>query len=97
MTIKADMSGKHMRTCIACGETFPKTSLCRIVRTPAGRVDYDPRGRAAGRGAYVCDVVCFDRALKSKRIDRALKTTVSEEEKKRIARVMRDALCDSSE
>lgn len=88
---------KRIRTCIACGAKSTKTSLHRIVRTPAGDVEFDPKGRAAGRGAYVCSVECLEQALKSKRIERALKTQVSDEQKESVSRAMREALCDTSE
>lgn len=42
------------RTCVACRATHDKRGLLRVVRTPEGEVRYDPSGRAAGRGAYVC-------------------------------------------
>ena len=88
---------KRIRTCIACGAKSTKTSLHRIVRTPDGRVEYDPKGRAAGRGAYVCSVECLEQALKAKRVDRALKTKVGEDEKESVSRAMREALGDTSE
>ncbi len=88
---------KRIRTCIACGAKSSKTSLQRIVRTPDGDVEYDPRGRAAGRGAYVCSVECLERALKTGRIERSLKTKVSDEQKESVSRAMRKALCDTSE
>lgn len=94
---KAQQAPRRVRMCIACGEKATKTSLYRIVRTPAGQVAYDPKGRAAGRGAYVCSIACLERAFKTKRIDRALKTTVGQEDKERIVQVMREALCGSSE
>ena len=88
---------KRIRTCIACGAKSTKMGLHRIVRTPEGEVAFDPKGRAAGRGAYVCSVECLEQALKSKRIERALKTQVSDEQKESVARAMREALCDTSE
>lgn len=88
---------KRIRTCIVCGGKSTKTALHRIVRTPDGAVAYDPTGRAAGRGAYVCSAECLDAALASKGIERALKTKVSEEDKERLARTMREALGDASE
>ena len=88
---------KRIRTCISCGAKSTKTSLHRIVRTPDGKVEYDPKGRAPGRGAYVCSVECLERACKTRKIDRALKTAVAEEDRERLNRVMREALSDASE
>ena len=86
-----------MRKCMGCQEMKNKRELIRVVRTPEGEVAFDPKGRAAGRGAYVCSVECLEQALKSKRIERALKTQVSDEQKESVARAMREALCDTSE
>ncbi|MBO4365110.1 MAG: YlxR family protein [Eggerthellaceae bacterium] len=88
---------KRIRTCICCGAKSTKTSLHRIVRTPAGQVEYDPKGRSPGRGAYVCSLECFERACKTRKIDRALKMSVDEQDRERLNRVMREALCDTSE
>ena len=43
-----------MRTCLGCRRPRPQAELLRIVRTPDGRVEADPRRRAGGRGAYLC-------------------------------------------
>ncbi len=44
-----------MRMCIACREMKPKTDMTRVVKTAEGEIFADPTGKAAGRGAYVCD------------------------------------------
>jgi predicted RNA-binding protein YlxR (DUF448 family) len=62
------------RTCVVCRATTAKRGLHRIVRTPAGTVAYDPTGRAAGRGAYLCgQPACLDMAVRRRSIQRALK------------------------
>lgn len=50
------MATKHIpqRTCIACRTVRAKRELIRIVRTTANRVEADPTGKKAGRGAYLC-------------------------------------------
>lgn len=41
----------------------------------------DPTGKLAGRGAYLCaDRVCWTKALKINALNRALKTTLTEDE-----------------
>lgn len=90
-------SGKRIRTCMACGMKSSKASLHRIVRTPDGRIEFDPTGRSSGRGAYVCSVKCLEVAMKSRRIDNALKTKVGAEDQERVSRIMREALRDTSE
>ena len=65
---------------MGCNERFPKISLLRVVRDPAGSVSLDFTGKKSGRGAYICrDVKCLRRARKSTRIDRTLNCTVPEE------------------
>lgn len=64
------------RTCVVCRSTTAKRTLHRIVRTPAGTVAYDPTGKAAGRGAYLCgQFACLDTAVRRRSIQRALKVT----------------------
>ncbi|MHB1293490.1 MAG: RNase P modulator RnpM [Anaerolineae bacterium] len=74
------------RTCIACRRTSGKRELVRIVRTPAGEIAVDATGKLAGRGAYLChDRRCWLAALKSKRIDQALKVTLRDEDRARLS------------
>ena len=71
---------KHIpqRTCIGCRAVRPKRELLRIVRTPEGEILFDPTGRRAGRGAYLCrDSQCLDRALRARELARALKAEPS--------------------
>jgi uncharacterized protein len=64
------------RTCVVCRSTTAKRTLHRIVRSPAGTVSYDPTGKAAGRGAYLCgQPACLDQAVRRRSIQRALKVT----------------------
>lgn len=64
------------RTCVVCRSTTAKRTLHRIVRSPAGTVAYDPTGKAAGRGAYLCGQPdCLDLAVRRRSIQRALKVT----------------------
>jgi len=66
------------RTCVACRNTEAKRSLVRVVRTPVGRVELDPTGKANGRGAYVHESrSCWDEALKKDRLGRALKVALA--------------------
>jgi uncharacterized protein len=61
---------------VVCRATAAKRTLHRIVRSPAGTVSYDPTGKAAGRGAYLCGQPnCLDLAVRRRSIQRALKVT----------------------
>lgn len=69
-----------MRQCLGCREMKPKNELIRVVRSPEGEVSIDMRGKAPGRGAYICpEAACLKKALKTKAIQRALEIQVSEE------------------
>ena len=66
---------KHIpaRQCLGCREMKPKAELVRVVRSPAGAVSVDLRGKAPGRGAYVCrSADCLKKALRSRAVGRAL-------------------------
>jgi predicted RNA-binding protein YlxR (DUF448 family) len=69
-----------MRQCLGCREMKPKKELLRVVRSPEGEVSIDLRGRANGRGAYLCrSEDCLKRAVKSKALSRALGVGISED------------------
>lgn len=81
------------RTCIECRKTDSKQGFIRIVRTPEGAVEYDPTGKANGRGAYVCSLACLEKALQAHKLDRALRVSVNKEKCEQIAQnVMSDVL-----
>jgi predicted RNA-binding protein YlxR (DUF448 family) len=61
-------------------EGKPKKELIRIVRTPEGDIRIDKTGKAAGRGAYICDdVECLNKVQKKKALNRAFQQDVGEE------------------
>ena len=82
---------KRQRSCIACGGKATKGELLRIVRTGDGAAAFDATGKAAGRGAYVCSEACLDRAVATKRLDRALRVSLTAEDYERIASEMKEA------
>ena len=68
------------RQCMGCRERKEKRELIRVVRSPEGEISLDFRGKANGRGAYVCpDAACLKKAIKSKAIERAFETAIPEE------------------
>ena len=78
------MTPKHspLRTCVECRQVRPKRELIRIVRTPQGAIEIDERGKAPGRGAYLCrDRACWERAIRHGRLERALETKLSAADK----------------
>lgn len=69
-----------MRQCVGCREMKPKKELIRVVRSPEGVISLDFRGKAPGRGAYLCpDTACLKKAMKSKALDRGFETTIPQE------------------
>ena len=69
-----------MRQCLGCREMKPKKDLLRVVRSPEGSVTIDGRGKASGRGAYVCpDPACLNKAIRSKALERSLGVPVPQE------------------
>ena len=69
-----------MRQCLGCREMHPKKELIRIVRSPEGEISLDTKGKASGRGAYLCpNGTCLKRAVKAKAIARALDVEIPQE------------------
>ena len=69
-----------MRQCIGCREHKPKKELIRVVRSPEGEISLDFRGKAPGRGAYLCpDGACLKKAIKSKALERNFEVSIPEE------------------
>ena len=57
-----------VRMCVACREMKPKKEMLRVVRPKEGDVFIDLTGKAAGRGAYVCNDPACIRKLKKGRL-----------------------------
>ena len=69
-----------MRQCLGCREMKPKRELIRAVRSPEGTVSLDLKGKAPGRGAYICpNAECLKKAVKSKALERALSAPIPDE------------------
>ena len=69
-----------LRQCIGCGEMKSKKEMIRILKTETEGIVLDATGRKNGRGAYVCpDMTCFQKAVKSKGLERAFKMSVPRE------------------
>lgn len=61
-----------MRQCLGCREMKPKKELIRIVRTPEGNLSVDLKGKANGRGAYLCrNAACLKKAEKAGALSKA--------------------------
>lgn len=68
------------RQCVGCREMFPKRELIRAVKSPEGSISLDFKGKAPGRGAYVCkSCECLKKARKSRALERAFSCAIPDE------------------
>ena len=78
-----------MRQCLGCREMKPKKELIRVVRSPEGDISLDFKGKANGRGAYLCpDPLCLKKAVKAKALEHAFSTSVPAEVYERLQQEM---------
>ena len=69
-----------LRKCTGCGELKAKKELIRVLLEPDGNVTIDSTGKKNGRGAYICNKLeCFEKAVKTKGLERSLKTQIPAE------------------
>ena len=68
-----------MRMCLGCGEMKPKKGLIRVVKSPEGEISLDFKGKAAGRGAYICrSTDCLEKARKARRFEKSFSCRIEE-------------------
>ena len=78
---------KHVpqRTCVGCRDVNAKRQLVRLVRSATGRIEVDPTGKAAGRGAYLHERrACWAHALERRTLDQALRLTITDADRDRL-------------
>lgn len=69
-----------MRQCLGCREMKPKKELIRVVRSPEGEISLDFKGKANGRGAYICpQAECLKKAVKARALERAFSASIPAE------------------
>lgn len=69
-----------MRQCLGCREMKPKRELIRVVRSPEGEISLDFKGKANGRGAYICpDAACLHKAVKARALEKAFSMQIPAE------------------
>lgn len=69
-----------MRQCVGCGEMKNKKELIRIIKNNENEIFLDVTGKKNGRGAYICNSMeCLEKAIKSKALERSLKTEIPKE------------------
>ena len=79
------------RSCVACREVRPKRELIRLACTADSWVEIDHGNQRDGRGAYLCrNEECWQAGLKSNRLEHALKTTLTRENREQLMRQGRE-------
>lgn len=74
-----------LRMCLACREMKGKKEMIRIVKNKDGDIFLDFSGKAAGRGAYLCNQQeCVQKLRKQRLINRAFSSEVPMEVYDRI-------------
>lgn len=69
-----------MRQCVGFQEMKSKKELLRIIKTAENEILLDITGKKNGRGAYLCpNGECLARAVKTKGLERSLKTAIPKE------------------
>lgn len=68
------------RTCMGCYTKKDKKDLIRIVKNKDLGIVIDKNSKLEGRGTYICkNEDCLNKAIKSKKLERALKGKIEEE------------------
>lgn len=68
------------RSCVICRTQKNKNDLLRIVKNKENEIKVDNIGKEPGRGAYICySMECFEKGIKTKKLEKALETKISEE------------------
>ena len=80
-----------MRQCVGCREMRQKKELVRVVKSPEGVISLDFRGKAPGRGAYLCpNSECLKKAIRTKALERAFDTRIPQEILDELVRTMEE-------
>ena len=74
------MKNQPQRTCLGCNNKKNKSELIRIVKVSDIEIFVDKEGKKNGRGAYICNnIECLEKVIKTKRLEKSLKTDISNE------------------
>lgn len=78
-----------MRKCVGCGEMKSKKEMLRVLKTTDEEFVLDATGKKNGRGAYLCfSKECFDKAVKSKGLERSFKQSIPKEVYEKLEKEM---------
>jgi len=74
---QAGPTHRGLRSCVGCRGRFEPAELLRLVNDPDGQVLIDRKGKAPGRGAYLCySSECIERAVRTRGVERALRCKI---------------------
>jgi len=77
---------------VVCRTVRAKRELVRVVRSPEGTLSVDLRGKASGRGAYVCpEAACLARGLGDGAIAKALAMQIPADTARRLEDELKNA------
>lgn len=81
---------------MACRTERAKRELVRVVRAAgSGELSVDPRGKASGRGAYLCpDPACLERGLAEGSLARSLATNIDGPTRERLRGELENAVTE---
>ncbi|HAN10400.1 MAG TPA: DUF448 domain-containing protein [Clostridiales bacterium] len=80
-----------LRKCLGCQVMKDKRELIRIVKPSEGDIFVDLKGKANGRGAYICkSKKCLNDAKKKKTLERNFKVNISEELYEKLEEQIKD-------
>lgn len=66
-----------------------KRELIRAVKSPSGEISLDFKGKALGRGAYICpNTECLKKAIKAKALEKAFSAQIPDEVYKALSEQM---------
>lgn len=69
-----------MRMCVGCHEMKAKKELIRVVKSPEGEINIDLKGKAPGRGAYLCkSQSCITMAAKNRTLEKTFSSKIEQE------------------
>ncbi|MFH1169489.1 MAG: YlxR family protein [Chloroflexota bacterium] len=82
-----------LRTCVSCRQVKDKREMMRLIRTTDRVIEIDIRHRRDGRGAYLCrDTKCWEAGLKGDRLERALRTSLTSENREQLLKQAQELL-----
>lgn len=80
-----------LRKCVGCGEMIAKKEMLRVVKTKENDIMLDATGKLNGRGAYLhFNKECFDKAVKSKGLERSFKMSIQADVYEKLGKEMMD-------